>query len=86
MGGEWVRRREPPTPLWPRGSEVGPGTPPQSCLLRVREAEKKWAPDPCQSARPRPIPRASPGLRGAGGCRVRLAAARQVGDFIAMGR
>lgn len=33
-----------------------------------------------------PIPRVSPGLRGAGGCRVRLAEAQRVGDFIAMGR
>lgn len=72
--------------LWPRGSEVGPGTLPHRCLLRVTEAEKKCAPDPYQSWRPRPIPRASPGLRGAGGCWVRLAAARRVGDFIAMGR
>lgn len=56
--------------LWPRGSEVGPGTPPQRCLLRVREAEKKRAPDPYESARPRPIPRSSPGCgaRGAAGC------------------
>lgn len=40
------------------------------CLLRVREAEKKRAPDLCQSARRRPIPRASPGCgaRGAAGC------------------
>lgn len=52
------------------GVRVGPGTPPHRCLRRVREAEKKSAPDPCQSARPRPIPRASPGCgaRGAAGC------------------
>lgn len=56
--------------LWPRGSEVGPGSPPQRCLLRVREAEKKRAPDPYHSARPKPIPRSSPGCgaRGAAGC------------------
>lgn len=65
---------------------MGPGTPPGRCLLRVRKAEKKRTPDRYQRARPRPIPRASPGLRGAGGCRVRLAAALLVGDFIAMGR
>lgn len=72
--------------LWPPGSEVRLGTPPHLCLLRVREAEKNCAPDPFQSVRPRPIPLASPGLWGAGGCRVRLAAAPRVGDFIAMGR
>lgn len=70
--------------LWPGVSEVGPGAPPHRCLLRVREAEKKHAPDPHQSAKP--IPRASPGCWGSGGCRVRLAAERHDGDFIAMGR
>lgn len=68
------------------GVQGGAGYPAPRCLLRVKEAEKKCAPDPYQSGRPKPIPRASPGLRGAGGCWARLAAARRVGDFIAIGR
>lgn len=67
--------------LW---SELGPAFPPNDVCRRVGVTEKKRTPGPRLSRRP--IPRVSPGLRSAGGCRVRLAEALRVGDFIAMGR
>lgn len=61
-------------------SEVrsGASIPARSMFSESRGAGKETAllaPHPRLSAEPGPIPRVSPGLRGAGGCRVRLAEA-----------
>lgn len=83
--GEWMRRSEPP----PRrivapGVRGGAGGHPVAVSLQMGRRKRNGLLTPSGAAQAHP--RASPGLRGAGGCLVRLAAARHVGDFIAMGR
>lgn len=88
-GRETVRKRALGKGLEAVASEdqSGASIPAPPLFAKSRGGRKRhthsW---PLLSSEQEPIPRVSPGLRGAGGCRVRLAEAQRVGDFIAMGR